>query len=126
VIPGMIDIHTHTARSKEGPGLVLQDGVTGWIDAGSQGADHIEDTIAVAKTSPEQGRVLINIDAPASCRRRHHGHRHADVAAAKDAIARNREYIAGVKARLSRDVAGPNDSEVLRRTQKWPPPSTCR
>jgi hypothetical protein len=32
--------------------------VTGWIDAGSQGADHIEDTIAVAKTSPEQGRVL--------------------------------------------------------------------
>src|SRR6266566_3814182 len=61
VIPGMIDVHTHTARSAEGPGLVLKDGVTGWIDAGSQGADHIGETIAVARSSPQQGRVLINI-----------------------------------------------------------------
>ena len=29
VVPGLLDIHTHTARSAEGPGLVLQDGVTG-------------------------------------------------------------------------------------------------
>ncbi len=35
-----------------------------------------------------------------------------------NAIARNRDMIAGVKARLSRDVAGPNDYEVLRRTQQ--------
>jgi dihydroorotase len=42
----------------------------------------------------------------------------ADVAAAKDAIAKNRDFIVGVKARLSRDVAGPNDNEVLRRTQE--------
>jgi dihydroorotase len=119
VVPGLIDIHTHTARFKEGPGLVLQDGVTGWIDAGSQGADHIGDTIAVARTSPQQGRVLINIgragilpegDTMDLAR--------ADVAAAKDAIAKNRDFIVGVKARLSRDVAGPNDNEVLRRTQE--------
>src|SRR5439155_1360126 len=38
--------------------------------------------------------------------------------AARDAIGRNREMIAGVKARLSRDVAGPNDFEVLRRAQE--------
>ena len=49
VVPGLIDIHTHAARSAEGPGLVLQDGVTGWIDAGSQGADRIADPIAVAR-----------------------------------------------------------------------------
>jgi dihydroorotase len=119
VVPGLIDVHTHTARFKEGPGLVLQDGVTGWIDAGSQGADHIGDTIAVARTSPQQGRVLINIgragilpegDTMDLAR--------ADVAAAKDAIAKNRDFIVGVKARLSRDVAGPNDNEVLRRTQE--------
>ena len=119
VVPGLIDIHTHTARTKEGPGMVLQDGVTGWIDAGSQGADHIGDTIAVARTSPQQGRVLINIgragilpegDTMDLAR--------ADVAAAKDAIAKNRDFIAGVKARLSRDVAGPNDVEVMRRTQE--------
>src|SRR6202162_1370189 len=61
VVPGLLDIHTHAGRYAEGPGLVLQDGVTGWIDAGSQGADRIGETIAVARSSPQQGRVLINI-----------------------------------------------------------------
>jgi dihydroorotase len=42
----------------------------------------------------------------------------ADVAAAKEAISRNRDMIAGVKARLSQDVAGSNDFEVLRRAQE--------
>jgi len=42
----------------------------------------------------------------------------ADVGAARDAIASNREMIVGVKARLSRDVAGPNDFEVLKRAQE--------
>src|SRR5688572_23224154 len=35
VVPGLIDIHTHAARSEEGPPLALRDGVTGFIDAGS-------------------------------------------------------------------------------------------
>jgi dihydroorotase len=42
----------------------------------------------------------------------------ADASAAREAIARHREMIAGVKARLSRDVAGANDFEVLRRAQE--------
>jgi len=119
VVPGLIDIHTHTARSAEGPGLVLQDGVTCWIDAGSQGADHIADTIAVARSAPQQGRVLINIGRAGILPE---GDTmdltHADVGAARDAIAKNREFIVGVKARLSRDVAGANDYEVLRRTRE--------
>ena len=119
VIPGMIDIHTHTARYAEGPSLVLEDGVTGWIDAGSQGADHIADTVAVARSAPQIGRVLINIgragilpegDTMDLAR--------ADVGAARDAIAKNRDFIVGVKARLSRDVAGANDFDVLRRAQE--------
>ena len=61
VVPGLIDIHTHTGRSAEGPVMVLRDGVTGWIDAGSQGADGIADIVAVARSSPQQGRVLVNI-----------------------------------------------------------------
>jgi dihydroorotase len=98
---------------------VLQDGVTGWIDAGSQGADHIADTIAVARSAPQPGRVLINIgragilpDGDTMDLAR------ADVDAARNAIANNREFIVGVKARLSRDVAGANDYEVLRRAQE--------
>ena len=115
VVPGLLDIHTHAARSAEGPGLVLQDGVTGWIDAGSLGADRIADAIAVARSSPQPGRVLINIgragvvpDGDTMDLAR------ADVNAARDAIAKNREFIAGVKARLTRGVAA-DDYEVLRR-----------
>ena len=48
VVPGLIDIHTH-ARSKEMPVICLSDGVTSLIDAGSQGADHIDDVVTVAK-----------------------------------------------------------------------------
>jgi dihydroorotase len=119
VLPGLIDIHTHAARAADGPVLCLADGVTGLIDAGSQGADRIGETIAVAKSAPQQCRVLINIgragiipegDTMDIAR--------ADVAAAREAIGRNREMIAGVKARLSRDVAGANDYEVLRRAQE--------
>ncbi len=119
VVPGLIDIHTHVARAAEGPGLVLQDGVTGWIDAGSLGADRIAEIVAAARSAPQPGRLLINIgragilpegDTMDLAR--------ADVGAARDAVAKNREWIVGVKARLSRDVAGANDYEVLRRTQE--------
>ncbi|HTC32681.1 MAG TPA: amidohydrolase family protein [Bryobacteraceae bacterium] len=119
VVPGLIDIHTHATRTKDGPALCLADGVTGLIDAGSQGADHIEDAIAVAKSAPQQCRVLINIGRAGIIPEGDTMDiNRADVAAARDAIGRNREMIAGVKARLSRDVAGPNDFEVLKRAQE--------
>jgi len=119
VVPGLIDIHTHTGRSADGPGLVLRDGVTGWIDAGSQGADHIADVVAIARAAPQQARVLINIgragilpDGDTMNLAR------ADVAAARAAIQSHRDFIAGVKVRLSREVAGANDYEVLRRSRE--------
>jgi dihydroorotase len=119
VVPGLIDIHTHAARTKEGPELCLADGVTGWIDAGSQGADRIGETIAIAKAAPQQCRVLINIGRagiiPAGDTM---DLNRADVNAARAAIGVNLDFIAGVKARLSRDVAGVNDYEVLRRAQE--------
>ena len=119
VVPGLIDIHTHAARLMEGPQQCLADGVTGWIDAGSQGADRIGETIAVAKAAPQQGRVLINIGRAGILPEGDTMDiNRADVAAAKEAIGRNRDMIAGVKARLSRDVAGPNDFEVLKRAQE--------
>lgn len=119
VVPGLIDIHTHATRVNDGTALCLADGVTGLVDAGTQGADHIDETIIVAKSAPQQCRVLINIgragllpegDTMDISR--------ADVGAAREAIGRNRGMIVGVKARLSRDVAGPNDLEVLRRAQE--------
>jgi dihydroorotase len=119
VVPGLLDIHTHAGRYPEGAGLMLQDGVTGWIDAGSQGADRIGETIANARSSPQQGRVLINIGRAGILPEGDTMElKRADVDAARAAIAQNRDFIAGVKARLSRDVAGENDFEVLRRAQE--------
>ncbi|MGH9255340.1 MAG: hypothetical protein ACRD3C_12320 [Vicinamibacterales bacterium] len=119
VVPGLIDIHTHYAREKEGPLVGLSDGVTGWIDAGSQGADRIADMVAIARSSPQPGRVLMNIGRagilPDGDTMKLEL---ADVAAAKAAIARHRDFIVGIKARLSNNVAGANDVEVLRRAQE--------
>jgi dihydroorotase len=116
VVPGLIDIHTHAARDKAGPPMCLADGVTGWIDAGSAGADNLEPAVAIAMGSPQPGRILVNIgragiipegDTLDLAR--------ADVGAARAAIERHRDYVVGVKARLSANIAGDHDYEVLRR-----------
>ncbi len=117
VVPGLIDIHTH-ARSTEMPAICLSDGVTSLVDAGSQGADHVDEVVAIAKSAPNRMRVLINIartgilgDGELMDISR------ADVAATRQAIERHRDVIIGIKARLSRTVAGANDLEALRRAQ---------
>jgi dihydroorotase len=120
VAPGLIDIHTHAGRSKEGPPMCLQDGVTAWVDAGSGGADNIDQVAAVARAAPQLGRVLVNIArtgviAPGG---ELHYINKANVALAQGAIARNRDVVVGVKARLSDNVAGANDLEALRRAQE--------
>jgi dihydroorotase len=120
VAPGLIDIHTHAGRSKEGPPLALQDGVTGWVDAGSGGADNIDQIAAVARSAPQIGRALVNIArtgvlSPAG---ELHDINAANVALAQGAIGRNRDVVVGIKARLSDNVAGANDLEALRRAQE--------
>ena len=119
VVPGLIDIHTHAARAKEEPPLCLADGVTGFVDAGSAGADRIEDVVAIAQAAPNLGRVLINIARTGVIA----GGElmdlsRADVALARGAIARHRDVIVGIKARLSANVAGTDDLEALRRAQE--------
>jgi dihydroorotase len=119
VTPGLIDIHTHAARSKEGPPLALLDGVTGWVDAGSAGADNVDDLAPIARGAPQIGRLLINIArtgvAPGGELNNLNA---ANVALARGAIARHRDVVVGVKARLSETVAGANDLEALRRAQE--------
>jgi len=117
VVPGLIDIHAH-ARSQEMPSICLSDGVTSLVDAGSQGADRIDEIVAVAKGAPNRVRILLNVartgilpDGELMDIAR------ADVAAARRAIERHRELIVGVKARVSQTVAGDNDLEALRRAQ---------
>jgi dihydroorotase len=119
VAPGLIDIHTHAGRTKEGPPLALQDGVTGWVDAGSAGADNIDQIAAVARGAPQIGRALVNIARTGVAQGGElHDINRANVALAQGAIARNRDIVVGVKARLSANVAGANDLEALRRAQE--------
>jgi dihydroorotase len=119
VAPGLIDIHTHAGRGKDSPALALQDGVTGYIDAGSGGPDNIDEIAAVVRGGPQIGRALVNV----ATRLGFTGGElmdinRADVGLVRGAIARHRDVVVGVKARLSADVAGPNDIEGLRRAQE--------
>ena len=120
VAPGLIDIHVHAGRSKEGPPMCLQDGVTGWVDAGTGGADNMDAVAAVARGAPQIGRCLVNIARTGviTPTGELHDINNANVALAQGAIARNRDVVIGVKARLSNNVAGPNDLEALRRAQE--------
>src|SRR5579872_212817 len=120
VTAGLIDIHTHAGRSKEGPPMCLQDGITGWVDAGTGGADNIDAVAAIARGAPQIGRCLVNIArtgviAPGG---ELHDISAANVEMAKAAIARNRDVVVGVKARLSENVTDANDLEALRRAQE--------
>ena len=116
VVPGLIDIHTHAGRNMEGPGMLLQDGVTGWIDAGSAGADNLDPVVAVAKASPQPGRVLLNIGRSGIIPEGDTKDLSlADVGAARAAIARNRDNVVGLKARLTETVTGATDVAVLER-----------
>jgi dihydroorotase len=120
VVPGLIDIHTHAGSSKEGPPMCLQDGVTGWVDAGTGGADNMDAVAAVARGAPQIGRCLVNIARTGviTPTGELHDLNAANVALAQGAIARNRDVVVGVKARLSNNVAGANDLEALRRAQE--------
>lgn len=100
--------------------MCLQDGVTGWVDAGTGGADNMDAVAAIARGAPQIGRCLVNIArtgvvTPAG---ELHDINAANVALAQGAILRNRDVVVGVKAWLSNNVAGPNDLEALRRAQE--------
>ena len=120
VTAGLIDIHTHAGRSKEGPSMCLQDGVTGWVDAGSGGADNIDAVAAIARSAPQLGRCLVNIarTGVVTPSGELHDINAANVAVAQAAVERHRDVVVGVKARLSDNVAGANDLEALRRAQQ--------
>ncbi len=118
VVPGLIDIHTHAGREKEDADLCFADGVTSLVDAGSAGADGIDEVVAIAKAAPTRMRVLINAGRKGIIPE---GDlmdlANVDVAAMRAAIERHRDVIVGVKARLSKPVAGKNDVEALKRAQ---------
>jgi dihydroorotase len=117
VVPGLIDVHAH-ARTADMPGIVLSQGVTSLVDAGSQGADKIDEIVAIAKAAPNRVRILLNLSkAGLGTGTELMDIANADVDAARKAIERHRDVIVGVKARLTDTVVGKNDLEAVRRAR---------
>jgi dihydroorotase len=115
VVPGLVDIHAHV-RSKAMPAICLSDGVTALVDAGSAGADGIDEIVAMATSAPNRVRILINLARTGIVTGGElMDMSRADVTLARQAIERHRDLIVGVKVRLSRSVVGTNDLEALRR-----------
>jgi dihydroorotase len=104
--------------TRKGPPLTLRDGVTAWVDAGTVGADRIDDAVAVAKGAPNLGRLLINISRTGLMAFGEKDLNKTDVGLARGAIGRHRDFIVGVKARLSNHQVGDHDLEALRRAQE--------
>ena len=117
VVPGLIDIHTHATVDPASAGLMLSDGVTGWIEAGWQGAETVEQGVAAVGAAPQKAALLLNIGRKGVMVGA--GETRdldlADVSAAREAIAKHRGQVVGVKARLSQSITGDHDLEVLRR-----------
>jgi dihydroorotase len=126
ITPGLIDLHVHIFWGVSHYGIevdpnCLDKGVTTAVDAGSAGAwtfpalrRYIIDVSAtrlfaflnISSTgmiSPEVGE-LEDI-------------RHANIQKAIDTCEKNRDVILGVKVRLSKDLAGRNDIEALKRAR---------
>ena len=125
VAPGLIDIHTHAGRSKEGPPMCLQDGVTGWVDAGSGGADNMDAIAAVARGAPQIGRCLVNIArtgvAPGG---ELNDLSRADVDLARGAIART--ATSSSASRRGSPPSSPGRTISKRCGGRRPRPATCR
>ncbi len=122
VVPGLIDIHLHQGDPKLPPSEVLKTGVTSMVDGGSRGADNIDELITIARNAPNRMRIMLNIartgNNPGGRGEFLDGIAPADVAKCRAAAEKNRDFIIGLKARLSRNVSGTLDLEVLRRARQ--------
>ncbi|MGH9784483.1 MAG: amidohydrolase family protein [Terriglobia bacterium] len=121
VTPGLIDLHSHVADPAMPPAHCLSTGVTAQVDAGSRGADNVGDLVEIARAAPNRVRIFLNL-----ARRGLGGtaggelldFANADAEAARRAIEASRDVIIGIKARLSRTVAGERDLDAIRRAHE--------
>ncbi|UBO74425.1 amidohydrolase/deacetylase family metallohydrolase [Aeromonas rivuli] len=117
---GWIDSHTHCyPRSpiyQDEPDKVgVESGVTTVIDAGSTGADDVDDFQALTAHCQTRVHALLNISRIGLLRQNELANRaDIDPALAQAAIRRHPDFIVGIKARMSGSVVGENGLEPLR------------
>jgi len=120
VTAGLIDIHSHVADKELTPAQCLSTGVTSLVDGGSRGAQNVDELVKIAQNSPNRVRILLNISGRglADGATELLDIEKANVSAARSAVERSREWIIGIKARLSRSAAGEHDLEAVRRARQ--------
>jgi dihydroorotase len=88
------------------------------VDAGSKGADNVDQILDIARRAPNRLRVLLNIarlgNNPGGRGEFLDGLEQADVDKASRAVADHRDLIVGVKARLSKGISADRDRDVLK------------
>ena len=131
VTPGWIDIHTHVYDGVAPLGIpadpnCIAKGVTTAIDAGSAGAHTFPGLRKyVINTAETRILALLNISVVGQSTLSQDNPwgelldlRYANAALAAKTIERHRDVIVGMKVRLTRNIAGEHDLEVLRRARE--------
>ncbi len=120
VSAGWIDGHTHCYPASpiyhdEPDKVGVESGVTTVIDAGSTGADDVDDFQRIAATCKTRVHALLNISRIGLLRQNELADpADIDPALAQAAIRRHPGFIVGIKARMSGSVVGENGLQPLR------------
>lgn len=116
---GWIDSHVHCYPKSpiyhdEADAIGVSQGVTTVIDAGSTGAQHIDDFYQLTRAALTQGYALINIARTGIVTQNELADMaQIDGAAVEQAVARLPDFIVGLKARMSSSVVGENGIQPL-------------
>jgi dihydroorotase len=90
------------------------------VDGGSRGAQNADEIVKIAQSAPNRVRILLNISGRglADGATELLDIEKANVPAARQAVERSRDWIIGIKARLSRSAAAEHDLEAVRRARQ--------
>ncbi|EPX1410459.1 amidohydrolase/deacetylase family metallohydrolase [Cronobacter sakazakii] len=123
VSPGWIDLHVHCYPKSpiyhDDPDAVgVSTGVTTVVDAGSTGANDIDDFYALTRGVATEVLALLNVSKVGLIAQNELADMaNIDAAAAREATARHPDFIVGLKARMSSSVVGENGIAPLERAK---------
>lgn len=123
VSAGWIDAHVHCYPNSpiyhDQPDSVgIATGVTTVIDAGSTGADDIDDFYTLTRQAVTEVYALLNISRVGLVAQNELANMaNIDAGAVRDALKRHPEFIVGLKARMSSSVVGENGIAPLERAK---------
>jgi dihydroorotase len=123
VSAGWIDSHVHCYPNSpiyndQPDSIGIATGVTTVIDAGSTGADDIDDFYAITRQAVTEVYALLNISRVGLIAQNELANMaNIDADAVRDAVKRHPDFIVGLKARMSSSVVGENGITPLERAK---------